>query len=239
LYLRYKLSTIYSIQRCKRSLRLKTPYTQNHNKYFHVILSDYCCCFHVLVNVSSTILSIYGSISLVDLGSFFQFLNLHTVGRTPRTGDQPVARPLPTHRTAETQNERTQTSMPRVGFESTIPVLERAKMVHALYARPLWSALTILVSAIPQKVQLKIHKLFCPLGGGTLKVNRYFWGICASICLSPACKLISCLGYSSDLKMGTTYSSETSVEFQRTTQRYILEDSKLSITTAVRTSNPI
>jgi hypothetical protein len=28
----------------------------------------------------------------------FQFLNLYTVGRTPWTGDQPVARPLPTHR---------------------------------------------------------------------------------------------------------------------------------------------
>jgi hypothetical protein len=40
-------------------------------------------------------------------------------------GNQLVARPLPTHRT-------TQTSMPRVGFEPTIPVFERAKTVHAL-----------------------------------------------------------------------------------------------------------
>jgi hypothetical protein len=38
----------------------------------------------------------------------FQFLNLYTVGRTPWTGDQPVARPLPT------QNKRTHISMPRV-----------------------------------------------------------------------------------------------------------------------------
>jgi hypothetical protein len=29
------------------------------------------------------------------------------VGRTPWTGDQPVARPLPTHRTTRTQNKRT------------------------------------------------------------------------------------------------------------------------------------
>jgi hypothetical protein len=29
----------------------------------------------------------------------FQFLVLYTVGRTPWTGDEPVARPLPTHRT--------------------------------------------------------------------------------------------------------------------------------------------
>jgi hypothetical protein len=48
-------------------------------------------------------------------------------------GNQPVARPLPTHRTTKTHNKRTQTSMPRVGFESTIPVLERAKTVHILY----------------------------------------------------------------------------------------------------------
>jgi hypothetical protein len=62
----------------------------------------------------------------------FQFLNLYTVGKTPWTGDQRVARPLPTHRTTQTQNKRTQISMPRVSFELTIPVFERAKTVHAL-----------------------------------------------------------------------------------------------------------
>jgi hypothetical protein len=30
------------------------------------------------------------------------------------------------------QNKRTQTSMPQVGFESTIPVFDRAKKIHAL-----------------------------------------------------------------------------------------------------------
>jgi hypothetical protein len=41
----------------------------------------------------------------------FQFLNpIH--GRTPWTGDQPVARQLPPHRIAQTQNKRTQISMP-------------------------------------------------------------------------------------------------------------------------------
>jgi hypothetical protein len=44
----------------------------------------------------------------VDLGRFFSFLNLYTVGRTPWTGDQPVARPLPAHITTQTQNKRTQ-----------------------------------------------------------------------------------------------------------------------------------
>jgi hypothetical protein len=64
--------------------------------------------------------------------SHFSFLILYTVGRTPWAGNQPVARPLPTHRTTETQNKRTQISMPRVALELTTPVFERAKTVHAL-----------------------------------------------------------------------------------------------------------
>jgi hypothetical protein len=71
-------------------------------------------------------------LSLWLYGRFFSFLILYTVGRTPRTGDQPVARPLPTHRTTQIQNKRTQTSMPWVGFKPTTPVFERAKTVHAL-----------------------------------------------------------------------------------------------------------
>jgi hypothetical protein len=62
----------------------------------------------------------------------FQFINPYTIGRTPWAGDQAVAGPLPTHRATETQNKRTQTSMPRVGFEPTIPVLEQTKTVQAL-----------------------------------------------------------------------------------------------------------
>jgi hypothetical protein len=36
------------------------------------------------------------------------------------------------HRTIQTQNKRTQSSIPRVGFEPTAPVFEWAKMVNAL-----------------------------------------------------------------------------------------------------------
>jgi hypothetical protein len=36
---------------------------------------------------------------LLDIGRFFNFLILYTVGRTPWTVVQPVARLLPTHRT--------------------------------------------------------------------------------------------------------------------------------------------
>jgi hypothetical protein len=78
--------------------------------------------------LSIYLLSIYGPCSPRQL---FQFLNLYTVGRTPWTGDQPVARPPPTHRTTQTLNKRTQASMPRVRYELTISVFERAKTVHA------------------------------------------------------------------------------------------------------------
>jgi hypothetical protein len=70
---------------------------------------------------------------LVDLGRFFRYLILYTVGRTPWTRDQPVARPLPTHRTTPKQNKRTQTSMPWVRLEPIIPMFEGAKAVHILY----------------------------------------------------------------------------------------------------------
>jgi hypothetical protein len=59
----------------------------------------------------------------------FRFLDLlHS--RIPWTGDQHVARPLPAHRTAQTQNTRKEASMPQVGFEPTITVFEWAKTVH-------------------------------------------------------------------------------------------------------------
>jgi hypothetical protein len=62
----------------------------------------------------------------------FQFLNLYTVGRIHWTGDQPVARPLPTHRTTQTQNKRKERAMSRVVFEPTTTVFERAKTFHVL-----------------------------------------------------------------------------------------------------------
>jgi hypothetical protein len=47
----------------------------------------------------------YGSTVLSWTLAVFQFCNpIHS--RTPRTGDQPVARPLPTHRTTQIHNKR-------------------------------------------------------------------------------------------------------------------------------------
>jgi hypothetical protein len=53
----------------------------------------------------SIYLSIYlwSYIPLLDLGRFFSFLIFYTVGRTPWTGDQAVARPLPAYRTTQTE----------------------------------------------------------------------------------------------------------------------------------------
>jgi hypothetical protein len=69
--------------------------------------------------------------SFVAPWPFFSFI-LYTVGRTPWTSNQPVARPLAIHRTTQTQNKRTQTSMPPVESEPTIPAFERAKIVRSL-----------------------------------------------------------------------------------------------------------
>jgi hypothetical protein len=58
-----------------------------------------------------------------------QFLNVrHSVELLRRVISQAQGRYV-----TESQNKHRQTSMPRVGFESAIAALERAKTVHALY----------------------------------------------------------------------------------------------------------
>jgi hypothetical protein len=110
-------------------IRITVPWPRfNHILFFFLQKAlKICIKFYQFV-----VLTVYGSTAFVDLGRFFSFLIRYSVGRNPWTGDQPVARPLPTHRTTQTQNKRIQTSIPRVGFEPRIPVFERAKIVHAL-----------------------------------------------------------------------------------------------------------
>jgi hypothetical protein len=114
-----------------------------------MISAHYCVSIHPSIHSSIHPLirpSIRQSIHLrrysplLDLGRFFRFLIFYTVGRTSWTGNQPVARPLPARRIAQTQNKGTQTSMHRVEIEPTIPVFERVKTVHALDCAPRWSA---------------------------------------------------------------------------------------------------
>jgi hypothetical protein len=86
-----------------------------------------------LINFLITLL-IHSSVALRPfVGPWPRFvIFLYRVCRTPWKSDQSVARPPPTHRTTHTRNKRTQTSMPCVRFEPTIPAFERAKTVHAL-----------------------------------------------------------------------------------------------------------
>jgi hypothetical protein len=65
-------------------------------------------------------------------GLYFSSVIFSHGRRTPWSSDQLVARPLPTHRTTQTQNKRRKHPCLRVGFEPTIPAFERAKTVHAL-----------------------------------------------------------------------------------------------------------
>jgi hypothetical protein len=58
--------------------------------------------------------------------------------------------------------------------------------------------------------------------------STVFWDIIRNQLFPPVFNLVSCLAYSLMLKMEAIYSSETSVNFQWTTRRYIPEDSKYS-----------
>jgi hypothetical protein len=105
---------------------------QGHLKHFmafHLIKK-----FHVLGKlkicpcVYKELISIYCFRALADLGRFIIFLIYkQSVGLLGRGISRSQGRYLYTE-----QHKCTQTSMPPVGFESTIPVFERAKTVHVL-----------------------------------------------------------------------------------------------------------
>jgi hypothetical protein len=68
----------------------------------------------------------------VGLWPLFSYLIVYTVGRTPWTGISRRRAAASTYRAAQTQNKRTLTSMPQMGFERTTSVFERAKSIDAL-----------------------------------------------------------------------------------------------------------
>jgi hypothetical protein len=103
------------------------------SNYLFVCLSIYLSiylsiCLSIYLSVY---LSIYGSTALVDRGRFFSFL-IYTpsVGHLVRGISPSQGRYL--HTEQHKQNNRIQTSMPRVGFEPSTPVFEWAKTDHAL-----------------------------------------------------------------------------------------------------------
>jgi hypothetical protein len=75
---------------------------------------------------------------------------------------------------------------------------------------------------------LKVNRRF----GGTYRLHLQGGRISQArnhLCFPPAFILVSCFAYFSTLKMEATCASETSVDFQRTTRRYIPEDSTLQV----------
>jgi len=67
---------------------------------------------------------------------FSEYMNLWTFGRTPWTGNQLDARPLPIGNNKT--EKRGHTYMPREGFETTIPVFQRSVAVRAFRPRGDW-----------------------------------------------------------------------------------------------------
>jgi hypothetical protein len=72
--------------------------------------------------------SIYGSTALEELRRFFSFL-IHTQSAGLLGREISLSQGRYLHTEQHKQNKRTQTSMPWVGFEPMMPVVERTKMV--------------------------------------------------------------------------------------------------------------
>jgi hypothetical protein len=83
--------------------------------------------------------------------------NFYTDGRTPWPSDQPVARPLPTHRTTQTQNNRTYRH-PGLEWDSNprSQRLSERRQFMPYAARPLWSALLDSITLIIQVMRLLV-----------------------------------------------------------------------------------
>jgi hypothetical protein len=63
-----------------------------------------CSTYSFILEILLSLLWLYSP--LLGLRSFFSFLILYIVGRIPWTGEQPVARPLPTQRTIQTHIQK-------------------------------------------------------------------------------------------------------------------------------------
>jgi hypothetical protein len=141
-----------------------------------------------VLTIGSSLLSVCLSVCLcvylsiyspsLGLGRFFSLLIFYTVSRTPWTGDHPVARPLPAHMTTQTQNKRTHTSMPWMGFEPLFPAFERAKRVHASHSRPLRSAVRCYLSvwlSVCLSVCLSFYlSIYLSIYSPSLGLGRFF-----------------------------------------------------------------
>jgi hypothetical protein len=74
----------------------------NPSKRKGSLYGSFVSAIFIIMIIGTWLLSIYLWLcNLCGPWPLFQFLNLYTVGRTPWTVDQPIARPLPTHRTTQ------------------------------------------------------------------------------------------------------------------------------------------
>jgi hypothetical protein len=111
----------------------------------------------------------------------FQFLNVrHSVGPLGRVISPSQGRYL-----TQTQNKHRETSMPRVGFEPTIPASERAKKVHALDRATTVVSFTHYLTII---IILSIWSRFLFHQHFQFPVVLAPWG---TVCCFPTCPLLS------------------------------------------------
>jgi hypothetical protein len=191
----------------------------------HNMTLKYCIHIKISFSVEKVLeikFTIYLSMALqsllLDRGCFFSFLILYRVGRTPRTGDQPVVSPPTTHRTTQTQNKGTQTSMPRMEFETTIPVLKRTKTL-----RPLWSASDLLDTIIHVFVFYKLGGRF----DWQLNINLRFYNELRT-------KICNCSTWNFFMNYAVTPSNNTIHQYERVTVNFKIGTNKHQVAKPMR-----
>jgi hypothetical protein len=111
----YNSANVVAMRGCEVPTGLPLFSVRSSKSVSHLPLWKACTlsdvAYYLFTNRDSLRIYLWLYNHLLDLGRFYSFFNLYTVGRTPWMGDQPVSRSLPTHRTAQTQNKRTQTSI--------------------------------------------------------------------------------------------------------------------------------
>lgn len=111
--------------------KFETEDIQTRRKYTH-IGSTVMWQLHCLPSSFSSSFRITHT-SLFPIRINLDLWILLTLDRTPWTGDQPCRKASTyLYRTTQIQEKRGPTSMPRMRFQPTIPMFERAKTVHAL-----------------------------------------------------------------------------------------------------------
>jgi hypothetical protein len=117
----------------QQKFKSKKPCMTFHHCQFNIFLRS---------SMSFIYLFIIALEPLLELGRFISFLILYRVGRIPWTWDQPVARPLPTDRTTQTQNKLTQHRHPCLERDSNSRSQSSSEWRQFMpqTARTLWSA---------------------------------------------------------------------------------------------------